>query len=211
MPETAPIRILIADDHSVVREGLAAMIARRADMQVVAEAGDGRQAVDLARRHRPDVILLDLRMPELGGVAAIHQSAGHTAAAPLILLTTFDGDEDIFRALQAGARAYLLKDTPREALLEAIRAVHAGQKRIPPEVAAKLADRLLAPELSARELDVLRQIVAGRSNKEAGAALGISEGTVKVHVNSLLGKLGVADRTQAVTEALRRGLVRLDE
>ncbi len=211
MPETAPIRILIADDHSVVREGLAAMIARRADMQVVAEAGDGRQAVDLARRHRPDVILLDLRMPELGGVAAIHQIAADVPAARVIVLTTFDGDEDIFRALQAGARAYLLKDTPREALLEAIRAVHAGQKRIPPEVAAKLADRLLAPELSARELDVLRQIVAGRSNKEAGAALGISEGTVKVHVNSLLGKLGVADRTQAVTEALRRGLVRLDE
>lgn len=211
MPETTPIRILIADDHSVVREGLAAMIARRADMQVVAEAGDGQQAVELARRHRPDVILLDLRMPELGGVAAIHQIMADVPTARVIVLTTFDGDEDIYRALQAGARAYLLKDTPREALLEAIRAVHAGQKRIPPEVAAKLADRLLAPELSARELDVLRQIVAGRSNKEAGAALGISEGTVKVHVNSLLGKLGVADRTQAVTEALRRGLVRLDE
>lgn len=211
MPETAPIRILIADDHSVVREGLAAMIARRADMQVVAEAGDGQQAVELARRHRPDVILMDLRMPELGGVAAIHQIMADVPTARVIVLTTFDGDEDIYRALQAGARAYLLKDTPREALLEAIRAVQAGQKRIPPEVAAKLADRLLAPELSARELDVLRQIVAGRSNKEAGAALGISEGTVKVHVNNLLGKLGVADRTQAVTEALRRGLVRLDE
>lgn len=210
MPETQPIRILIADDHAVVREGLAAMIARRADMQVVAEAENGRQAVELARRHRPDVILMDLRMPELGGVAAIRRVTAEAPAARVIVLTTFDGDEDIYRALQAGAKAYLLKDTPREALLEAIRAVHAGHKRIPSEVAAKLAERLLAPELSARELDVLRLIVAGRSNKEIGAALGISEGTVKVHVNSLLGKLGVADRTQAVTEALKRGLVHLD-
>lgn len=210
MPETQPIRILIADDHAVVREGLAAMIARRADMQVVAEAENGRQAVELARRHRPDVILMDLRLPELSGVAAIRQITAEVPAARVIVLTTFDGDEDIYRALQAGAKAYLLKDTPREALLEAIRAVHAGHKRIPSEVAAKLAERLLAPELSARELDVLRLIVAGRSNKEIGAALGISEGTVKVHVNSLLGKLGVADRTQAVTEALKRGLVHLD-
>jgi two-component system NarL family response regulator len=209
--DETPIRILIADDHAVVREGLAAMIQRRADMRVVAEAENGLRAVALAREHRPDVILMDLRMPVLGGVDAITQIREAQPQARVIVLTTYDGDEDIYRALQAGARAYLLKDTPREELLEAIRAVHAGQKRISPEAAAKLTERLTTPELTPRELDVLRLIVAGQSNKEIGATLHIAEGTVKIHTNNLLSKLGVADRTQAAIEAVRRGLVRLEE
>jgi two-component system, NarL family, response regulator len=204
------IRILIVDDHAVVREGLAAMIARRPDMQVVAEAENGLRAVELAHQHQPDVILMDLRMPHMGGVEAIAHIRAEKPNARIIVLTTYDGDEDIYRALQAGARAYLLKDTPRDDLLEAIRAVHAGQKRLPPEVAAKLVERVTAPELTPRELEVLNLIVKGNSNKEIGTALGIAEGTVKIHVNNLLGKLGVADRTQAVTEALKRGIVHLD-
>lgn len=203
------IKILIVDDHPVVRDGLSAIISRRSDMEVVGEAENGTQAVTLFRQFRPDVTLLDLQMPELSGVQVITTLRPDFPQARFIVLTTFDGDEDIYRALRAGAQAYLLKGTPREELLEAIRAVHAGQKRIPPEVASKLAERLIQPELTERELEVLQLIVAGQSNKEIGATLTITEGTVKVHVNSLLGKLGVQDRTQAVTEALKRGIVRL--
>lgn len=206
----APIRLLIADDHPVVREGLAAMLNRRADMTVVGEASSGREALALYRREQPDVTLMDLRMPELGGVEAIATLRAEFPNARFIVLTTYDGDEDIARALKAGAQAYLLKDTPRDELLDAIRAVHAGGKRIAPEMAAKLADRLTTPELTDRELEVLKLIVAGQSNKEIGASLAITKGTVKVHVNNLLGKLGVSDRTQAVTEALRRGIVHLE-
>lgn len=202
--------ILISDDHAVVREGLAAMLSRRAEMQVVAEASNGTQAVALALQHKPDVLLMDLRMPQMGGVEAIRAIRAEWPEARVIVLTTYDGDEDIYRALQAGAKGYLLKDTPREELLEAIRAVHAGRKHIPPEVAAKLAERLTSETLTEREREVLQLIVAGQSNKEIGASLNITEGTVKVHVNGLLGKLGVSDRTQAVTEALRRGLVHLE-
>lgn len=208
MPDT--IRLVIADDHPVVREGLAAMCNRRPDLTVVAEAENGEQAVALVLEHRPDVVLMDLRMPVLGGVDAIGRIRAEWPEARIVVMTTFDGDEDIYRALQAGARAYLLKDTPREEIVDAIRSVYAGHKRIPSEIASKLADRLTAEPLTERELAVLKQIVAGQSNKEIGAALGIAEGTVKVHVNSLLGKLGVGDRTQAVTEALRRGIVHLD-
>lgn len=207
---TDSIRLLIADDHPVVREGLAAMLNRRPDLTVVGEASSGREAIDLYRREKPDVTLMDLRMPEMGGVEAITTLRAEFPHARFIVLTTYEGDEDIARALKAGAQAYLLKDTPRDELLDAIRAVHAGHKRIAPEMAAKLADRLTTPELTEREMEVLKLIVAGRSNKEIGAALTITEGTVKVHVNNLLGKLGVSDRTQAVTEALRRGLVHLD-
>lgn len=203
------IRVLIVDDHPVVREGLAAMLNRRADMEVVAEVGDGKTAVQAYDEHLPDVVLMDLRMPEMGGVDSVQAIRASHPEARIIILTTFDGDEDIFRGLQAGAKAYLLKDTPREALLETIRAVHAGQKRIPPEIAARLAERILQPELTAREMEVLRLIVAGQSNREIGQALAITEGTVKVHVNNILSKLNVHDRTQAVTEALRRGLAHL--
>lgn len=203
------IRVLIVDDHPVVREGLAALIDRRADMTVVGEALDGAQAVEIALERRPDVILMDLRMPGMGGVAAIETLRERLPTARCIVLTTYDGDEDIYRGIRAGAFAYLLKDAPRETLLETVRAVAAGHKRIPPEIAAKLMERMTAPDLTARELEVLEQIVRGRSNREIARALDIAEGTVKVHVNSILGKLGVSDRTQAATSAIQRGIVRL--
>ena len=204
------IRVLIADDHPVVREGLAAMLNRRVDMLVVGEAADGAEAVALFRKTRPDVTLMDLRMPVMGGVAAMEAIHAEFPEARFIILTTFDGDEDVFRGLRAGARAYLLKDTPRAELLAAIRAVHGGQKHIPPAVAARLAEHLTMPALTERERDVLVLIAAGKSNREIGLTLHITEGTVKAHVNNLLGKLGVSDRTQAVTTALRRGLIRLE-
>ena len=211
MSKDGAIRILIVDDHPVVREGLAALVERRPDMTVVGEAGTGAAAVVQFRRLLPDVTLMDLRMPELGGVAAIGQIRAEFPAARIIVLTTYDGDDDIYHGLQAGARAYLLKDAPRDELLDAIRAVHAGQTRIPPAVAARLAERMMSgPDLSPRELAVLTAIVAGRSNREIGTDLTISEGTVKAHINSILGKLGVTDRTQAVTTALQRGIVHLE-
>lgn len=210
MSDKTTIRVLLVDDHPVVREGMAALLNRRADMDVVAEAENGRLAIELYTQHQPDVVLMDLRMPEMGGVEAIVQIRATDPNANIIVLTTYDGDEDIFRGLQAGAKAYLLKDTPRQMLLETIRAVSKGEKRIPPEIGAKLAGRLMGPSLTDRELDVLQLIVAGQSNREIGLALSITEGTVKAHVNSLLGKLNVHDRTQAVTEALRRGIVHLE-
>lgn len=204
------IRILIADDHPVVRQGLAATIARQPGMSVVAEANDGREVIDLFRFYRPDVTLMDLRMPQVDGVEAIAIIREETPTARIIVLTTYDSDEDIYRGLRAGAMAYLLKDAPLSELLEAIRAVHAGQKRIPLEVAAKLSNRINRPELTARELEVLRLVVAGQSNKEIGTALSISEGTVRAHINNILYKMDASDRTQAATLAIKRGLVRLD-
>ena len=209
MNPVTPIRILIADDHPVVREGLAAMIKRRTDMTVVAEANHGQEAVALFHQHQPDVVLMDLRMPEMDGVEAIVTIRAQTPEARVIVLTTYDTDEDIYRALRAGAKAYLLKDTPREELLDTIRAVSAGRTRVPSDVAAKLVERVSSETLTAREVDVLRLIVAGHSNREIATLLYISEGTVKTHVNHILMKLGVSDRTQAVTTALRRGLVSL--
>jgi len=209
MNPVTPIRILIADDHPVVREGLAAMIKRRTDMTVVAEANHGQEAVALFHQHQPDVVLMDLRMPEMDGVEAILTIREQTPEARVIVLTTYDTDEDIYRALRAGAKAYLLKDTPREELLDTIRAVSAGRTRVPSDVAAKLVERVSSEALTAREVDVLRLIVAGHSNREIAALLYISEGTVKTHVNHILMKLGVSDRMQAVTTALRRGLVSL--
>ena len=204
-----PIRILIVEDHHVVRQGLVALIKSVDDMEVVAEAADGRQGVDLHRKHRPDVTIMDLRLPVLGGVEAIQEIRQATPNARVIVLTTFDGDENIYRALQAGARGYLLKDMFGEELMDAIRAVHAGKTRIPAVVAQRLAERMRGPELTSREMDVLRLIVAGNSNKEIGGALHISEATVKTHINNLLGKLGVSDRTQAATTAIQRGIVEL--
>jgi len=203
------IRILIADDHLVVRIGLRSMIDTQPDMNVIAEAANGREAVALFRDHQPDVTLIDLRMPVMGGVEAVGVIHEEFPDARIIVLTTYDGDENIYRALQGGARAYLLKDIPREEFLDDIRAVYQGQYCIPPAVAARLAQRIPAPELSARELEVLKLIVEGMSNKEIASALSITESTVKNHVNSILGKLNVKDRTQAATTALRRGIVTL--
>jgi two-component system NarL family response regulator len=197
------------EDHHVVRQGLVALIKSVDDMEVVAEAADGRQGVDLHRKHRPDVTIMDLRLPVLGGVEAIEEIRQATPNARVIVLTTFDGDENIYRALQAGARGYLLKDMFGEELMDAIRAVHAGKTRIPAVVAQRLAERMRGPELTSREMDVLRLIVGGKSNKEIGGALHISEATVKTHINNLLGKLGVSDRTQAATTAIQRGIVEL--
>src|SRR5882672_2943302 len=210
MDEGNSIRILVADDNFLVRLGLGAVLNAQSGMTVVAEAGNGRQAVELFRQHTPDIVLMDLRMPLMTGVEATKAIRSEDPGARIIVLTTYDGDEDIYRALQAGARAYLLKDVLREDLLAAIRAVHAGQRHIPPAVAARLAERLPLSDLTARELEVLKLIVKGMSNSEIGAALTISTGTVKIHVNNILSKLGVSDRTQAATTALQRGIVHLD-
>jgi two-component system NarL family response regulator len=205
------IRVLVADDHPIVREGIVALVSRQQEMAVVAEASDGRQAIDLYRRERPDVALFDLRMPITDGVAATIAVKNEFPDARIVILTTYDNDEDIYSALRAGAQAYLLKDAPREELLTAIRNVVAGRRHIPPHVAARLAERVGVTDLTPRELEVLRQIVRGKSNKEIGDTLIITEGTVKGHVNNILSKLGVTDRTQAALAAVRRGLVSLDE
>ena len=209
MPKLVPIRLLIADDHLVVRMGLRSLIDTQPGMVVVAEAANGQEALELFREHKPDIALLDLRMPILGGVEATAAIREEFPEARIIVLTTYDGDENIYRALRAGAMAYLLKDIPREELLGAVRAVYSGQYCLPPAVAVRLAQRLPYSDLSSRELDVLKLIVEGLSNKEIAAALAISESTVKNHVNSILAKLRVNDRTQAATMALRRGIVML--
>ena len=203
------IRILIVEDHAVVRQGLVALLNTMPEFAVVAQASDGEQGVALFLEHRPDVTLMDLRLPKVGGVEAIGRIRKEFPEARIIVLTTFDGDEDIYRALQAGAKGYLLKGMDAEVLMEAVRAVHAGKSRVPGPVAERLAGRLSGQALTERETDVLKQIVLGRSNKEIGTALFISEATVKTHINSLLGKLGVSDRTQAATTALQRGIVHL--
>jgi DNA-binding NarL/FixJ family response regulator len=203
------IRIVVIDDQAVVRQGFVSLINTVADMEVVAEGTNGQQAVDLYREHKPDVMLIDLRMPVLSGVEAIAAIRREFPPARMIVLTTYDGDEDIYRSLQAGAQGYLLKDVFFEDLEDAIRKVHAGSRRIPSAVAERLAERMSGSDLTGRELEVLQQIVAGRSNKEIGAQLNISEATVKSHINNILSKLGVSDRTQAATTALQRGIVHL--
>jgi len=200
---------MVVDDQAVVRQGFVALINTVADMEVVAEGINGKEAVELYRQHKPDVTLIDLRMPIMGGVEAITTIRRESPDARLIVLTTFDGDEDIYRSLQAGAKGYLLKDMFFEELETAIRAVHAGSRRIPAAIAERLAERMAGSDLTARELEVLELIVRGQSNKEIGATLKISEATVKSHINSVLSKLGVTDRTQAATTALQRGLVHL--
>jgi two-component system NarL family response regulator len=203
------IAVLIADDHSVVREGLASLIGRKPDMTVVGEASNGREAVDLWKHYRPDVTLLDLRMPQLDGVSTIKEIRAGDESARIIVLTTFDGDEDIYRAIQAGAKGYLLKDAPREALMDSIRRVHAGETCVPVHLAAKLAERVSGETLSAREIEVLKLIAQGKSNKEIGSTLFISEGTVKSHVKAIFAKMNVISRTEAVANATRRGLIQL--
>lgn len=204
------IRILIVENHAVVRQGLVALLKTAPEFSVVAEAADGPEAVALFREHQPDVTLMDLRLQKMNGVEAIVKIRDEFPQARIVVLTTFDGDEDIYRALAAGARGYLLKGMTGDELMDAIRAVHAGKSRIPAPVAERLAERMNGPALTARETDVLRLIVGGNSNKEIAAVLSISEATVKTHINSLLSKLGVTDRTQAATTALQRGIVHLD-
>jgi DNA-binding NarL/FixJ family response regulator len=201
------IRVMLVEDHQLVRQGLSALLSADEGLEVVGAVGDGVEAVTQYRKLQPDVTLMDLQMPKQGGVEAIKQIRAEFPLARLIVLTTYDGDEDIYRALQAGARAYLLKGMPLDELVSTIQAVHAGKLHIPASVAEKLAQRVSGQELTARELEVLQRIVAGRANKEISADLFISEATVKTHINSLLGKLGVADRTHAATVAIQRGLV----
>jgi two-component system NarL family response regulator len=205
-----PIRVLIVEDHNVVRQGLVALLNVVDGLTVVGEAADGLDAIDAFHKHQPDVTLIDLRMPRMGGVEVIQRIRSETPQARFIVLTTYDGDEDIYRALKAGARAYLLKGMTREDLVTTIRAVHAGKSHIPPAIAERLAERMGTEELTPREFDVLKEIVNGKSNKEIASELNVSEATVKTHINSLLGKLGVTDRTQAATAAIQRGLVPLE-
>jgi DNA-binding NarL/FixJ family response regulator len=209
MTSGGEITIIVVDDQAVVRQGFVSLISTVPDMRVIAQGTNGREAVALYREHRPDVVLMDLRMPEMGGVEAISAIRREWPGAKVIVLTTYDGDEDIYRSLQAGAQGYLLKDMFFDELESAIRTVHAGGRKIPGVVAERLAERMSGSDLTGRELEVLKLIVGGRSNKEIGSALGISEATVKSHINSILGKLGVTDRTQAATTALQRGLVHL--
>ncbi len=205
-----PIRILVVEDHNVVRQGLVALLKVAEGLEVVGEAADGVEAVTQFRKHQPAVTLIDLRLPKLSGVDTILRIRKEAPQARFIVLTTYEGDEDIYRAIQAGAKAYLLKGMTSEELLAAIRTVHAGKSHIPQVIAERLAERIGAEELTPREVNVLEQIVQGMSNKEIGAQLKISEATVKTHINNLLAKLGVTDRTQAATAAIRRGIVSLD-
>ncbi|MHC5771290.1 MAG: response regulator [Nostoc sp.] len=209
MSQSTKIRVLIVDDHAIVRKGLATIINRDPEMTAIAQAENGQQAIDAFREYQPDVTLMDLRMPKMGGVEAIMAICAEFKQARIAVLTTYDGDEDIYRGLQAGAQGYLLKDAKPGELLNAIRAIHNGQKYIPPEVGAKLLQRMTNPELSERELEVLRLMAQGMGNQEIGTALIIGESTVKSHVNRILSKLGVSDRTQAVITAVKRGIVSL--
>jgi DNA-binding NarL/FixJ family response regulator len=201
------IRVLVVEDHNVVRQGLVALLNLVEDIQVVGEAADGEEAVVQFRSHHPDVTLIDLRLPKLSGVEVIQRVRSETPQARIVVLTTYDGDEDIYRALKGGAKAYLLKGMTTEELITTIRAVHAGRSHIPATIAERLAERMGTEDLTPREFQVLEQIVAGKSNKEIATELAITEATVKTHINTLLSKLGVEDRTQAATAAIRRGIV----
>jgi DNA-binding NarL/FixJ family response regulator len=210
MENSRTIRIMIVDDHPIVRQGFAGMIATEPNMQVVAEAKDGEQAVELFRKHRPDITLMDLRMPGMTGVQAIAEIRKEFPNSRIIVLTTYDGDEDIYRALQAGAQGYLLKDMYCDQILDAINTVYSGRRSIPSQVADRLAERIGGQDLTARELEVLDLIAKGNSNKVVASILSITEPTVKGHVSNILSKLGAGDRTQAVTLAIQRGIVHLE-
>ena len=203
------IRILTVDDHPLLRSGIATLVNAEADMKLVAEASNGREAIELFRLHRPDVTLMDLQMPEMDGAEAIAEIQREFRDAHIIVLTTYRGDAQILKALKAGARAYMLKGQVHRELLETIRAVHAGQKRIPPDIAAELAEHAMDDALSAREIDVLRLVASGNSNKLIADQLSIGEATVKGHVANILSKLGANDRTHAVTIGLKRGIIEL--
>ena len=209
MTEMAQIRILSVDDHPLLREGIAAVINSQSDMQLVADAANAQDAILQFRKNRPDVTLMDLRLPDMNGVDTTIAIRKEFPSARIILLTTFEGDVEIQRALEAGARGYLLKSTPPKELLEVIREVHAGKKRIPSQIAAQLAEHLSDEDLTTREVEVLRQIAEGNRNRDIGEKLFITEETVKVHVKHIMEKLGASDRTQAVAIAIRRGIIHL--
>jgi DNA-binding NarL/FixJ family response regulator len=203
------IRVILADDHPVVRDGLANMVNQQPDMQVIAEAGDGEEAISLYAQHSPDVMVLDLRMPKRDGVAVVEHVLGAYPKARLLIMTTYDGDEDIFRSLSQGAKGYILKDAPRQEILSAIRAVSQDQPYTSSSIATKALQRMAKPSLTQRELDVLTQLAQGRSNKDIARRLDITEGTAKTHVKAILTKLDAISRTEAVAVAHRRGLVHL--
>ena len=203
------IRVLAVDDHPLLREGIAALIGTEDDMELIGEASNGREALDFFRKHQPDITLMDLQMPEMNGIDAIGAIRGEFPDARIIILTTHPGDFQVSRALKAGARGYVLKGMLRKELLETIRAVHAGQKRLSSEAAAEIAEHATDSGLTPREIDVLRLVGAGNANKEIGARLSLTEVTVKSHVKNILAKLGASDRTHAVTIALKRGIIDL--
>ena len=203
------IRVLAVDDHPLLREGIAALIGSEEDMELVGEAANGREALDLFRKYQPEITLMDLQMPEMNGIDAIGAIRGEFLDARIIVLTTHPGDVQVSRALKAGARGYLLKGMLRKELSETIRAVHAGHKRLSSEAAAEIAEHAIDDALTPREIDVLRLVAAGNANKEIGAQLSLTEVTVKTHVKNILAKLGANDRTHAVTIALKRGIIDL--
>jgi DNA-binding NarL/FixJ family response regulator len=203
------IKVLSVDDHALLREGIAALVNAESDMKLIAEATNGQEAIEKFRLHRPDITLMDLQMPAMNGIEATIGIRSEFPSARIIVLTTYAGDVQVLRALRAGAQGYILKGHVRRELLDAIRAVHTGQKRIPPEVAAELAEHAIEDELSSRELDVLRLIATGNANKEIAGRLAIAEDTVKSHVTNILAKLGANDRTHAVTIGLKRGIIEL--
>ena len=208
MSQNTPIRVLSVDDHPLLRAGIAAIINSQADMIMVSQAANGAEAIQKFREHRPDVTLMDLRLPGISGIDALIGIRAEFADARIIMFTTFEGDVEIQRALEAGARGYLLKNMPPDELVEVIRQVHAGKKRVPPDVAAHIAEHMGDENLTSREVEVLQQVVAGKKNREIGKHLFISEETVKVHLKHVMEKLGAKDRTQAVAIAVRRGIVR---
>jgi len=209
MSPTKPVSVVIVDDHPVVRDGLCAMISAEADIEVAAEAGTGAEALAIIQKLRPAVVLMDLLLPDIGGSEVIKRVCSTSSDTAFIVLTTVAGDEEIYRALEAGARGYLFKDMARKELIHAIRAVAKGQRYIPAQVGSRIAENLPRPGLTAREIDVLQSVATGLRNKEIAFELGISEATVNAHIKHILEKLGASDRTHAVTTALRRGIIRL--